>query len=90
MTESGLPQVGFNPDVWVGFFGPAGMAIPVVIKLNTEINESLKSPEVDAVLRKLALEPKVTTPQEFATFVAAEMQKLPPIVRAAGLKPELP
>ena len=88
MTESGLPQVGFNPDVWVGFFGPTGMAIPVVTKLNMEINESLKSPEVNAVLRKLALEPKISTPQEFATFVADEMQKLPPIVRAAGLKPE--
>jgi tripartite-type tricarboxylate transporter receptor subunit TctC len=88
MTESGLPQVGFNPDVWVGFFGPAGMAIPIVTRLNADINECLKSSDVNAVLKKLALEPKVTTPQEFTAFVAAEMQKLPPIVRAAGLKPE--
>ena len=24
MTESGLPQVGFDPDVWMGIFAPAG------------------------------------------------------------------
>jgi tripartite-type tricarboxylate transporter receptor subunit TctC len=64
------------------------MAIPIVTRLNADINECLKSSDVNAVLKKLALEPKVTTPQEFTAFVAAEMQKLPPIVRAAGLKPE--
>jgi len=87
MIESGFPQVGFNPDGWVGFLGPAGMATAIVNKLNTEINESLKSPEVNAVLAKLGFEPKVTTPQEFAAFLAAEMQKWPPLLRAAGLKP---
>jgi tripartite-type tricarboxylate transporter receptor subunit TctC len=87
MIESGFPQVGFNPDGWVGFLGPAGMATAIINKLNTEINESLKSPEVNAVLAKLGFEPKVTTPQEFAAFLAAEMQKWPPLLRAAGLKP---
>ncbi len=24
MTESGLPQVGFDPDVWMAIFAPAG------------------------------------------------------------------
>jgi tripartite-type tricarboxylate transporter receptor subunit TctC len=88
MTESGFPQVGFNPDGWQGFLGPAGMAGSIVNKLNTEVNESMKSPEVNAVLRKLAFEPKVTTPQEFSAFLTAQMQKMPPILRAAGVKPE--
>jgi tripartite-type tricarboxylate transporter receptor subunit TctC len=87
MTESGFPQVGFNPDVWLGFLGPAGMANAIVDRLNTEINESLNSPEVNSVLAKLGFEPKATTPQEFAAFLAAEMRKWPPLLRAAGLKP---
>ena len=41
MTESGLPQVGFNPDVWLGFFAPAGTPAAVIDKLNTAINDSL-------------------------------------------------
>jgi tripartite-type tricarboxylate transporter receptor subunit TctC len=88
MTESGFPQVGFNPDSWHGFLGPAKMANPTVSKLNTEINESLKSPDVNAAFGKLAFEPKVTTPQEFSAFLTSQMKTLPPILRAAGLKPE--
>jgi len=87
MIESGLPQVGFNPDVWLGFLGPAGMDGAVVNKLNIEINESLKSPEVMIAVQKLGLDTKVTTPQEFSVFLAAEMRKWPPLLRAAGLKP---
>jgi tripartite-type tricarboxylate transporter receptor subunit TctC len=87
MTESGYPQVGFNPDVWLGFFGPPGMPTTIVNRLNTEINQSLKSPEVNAVAEKLGFESKVVTPQEFAAFLASEMQKWPPLLRAAGLAP---
>jgi tripartite-type tricarboxylate transporter receptor subunit TctC len=88
MRESGFPQVGFDPDVWLGFFGPYGMPTAIVDRLNLAINETLKSPEANAVLAKLGFEPKLTTPPEFAAFLAAELQKWPPLLRAAGLKPE--
>jgi tripartite-type tricarboxylate transporter receptor subunit TctC len=88
MSESGFPQVGFNPDAWQGFLGPAGMAPALVNKLNREIKESLNASPVKATLEKMAFEPKLTTPQEFAAFLAAQLQKMPPLLRAAGLKPE--
>jgi tripartite-type tricarboxylate transporter receptor subunit TctC len=85
MIESGLPDVGFHPDVWWGILAPAGTPVPIVHKLNAEINESLKSPELKARLAKLGYEPKVVTAEEFAAFFAAEAKKWPPILRAAGL-----
>jgi tripartite-type tricarboxylate transporter receptor subunit TctC len=88
MTESGFPQVGFKPDVWLGIFGPAGIPTAVAERLNSEVNASLKSPELKAILAKLGFEAKMTTPQEFGAFFAAEIQKWPPLLRAAGLKPE--
>jgi tripartite-type tricarboxylate transporter receptor subunit TctC len=88
MIESGLPQVGFNPDVWLGILGPAGMPAAVVDRLNSEVNASLQSSEMKAVLARLGFEPKATTPREFEAFFAAEIQKWPPLLRAAGLKPE--
>ena len=88
MIESGLPQVGYDPDVWLGFFAPVGTPAAVIDKLNREVNAALKSPEATATLTKLGFEIKITTPQEFADFVAAEMVKWPPLLRAAGLKPE--
>ena len=88
MIESGYPTVGFNPDVWLGFFAPAGTPATVVGKLNAEVNQSLKSPELQASFAKLGIEARITTPQEFAAFVADEARKWPPLLTAAGLKPE--
>jgi tripartite-type tricarboxylate transporter receptor subunit TctC len=88
MTESGLPQVGYNPDVWLGIFAPAGTASGVIDKLNTEINASLRSSEMRATLAKLAVEPLSMTPQAFEAFLVVERRKWPPLVSAAGLKPD--
>jgi tripartite-type tricarboxylate transporter receptor subunit TctC len=88
MTESGLPQVGFNPDVWLGLLAPAGTPSAVVDRLNKEVNDSLKSPELLASYAKLGFEPKTTTPQEFEAFLSTEIRKWPPLLRAAGVKPD--
>jgi tripartite-type tricarboxylate transporter receptor subunit TctC len=88
MTESGLPQVGFNPDVWMGIFAPAGTPSAIVDKLNREINAVLKSAEMAPALERFGYEAKITTPAEFEAFAAAEMRKWPPVLRAAGLKPQ--
>ncbi len=88
MTESGYPQVGFKPDVWLGLLAPAGTPPAVVELLNREINEGLRSPELLASYAKLGFEPKITTPQEFEAFLVHELGKWPPLLRAAGVKPD--
>ena len=88
MAESGLPQVGFNPDVWMGIFAPAGTPQMVIDKLNHEINAVLQSAEMEPALKRLGYEAKITTPAEFEAFFAVEMRKWPPILRATGIKPQ--
>lgn len=88
MTESGLPQVGFNPDVWMAIFAPAGTPSDVVGRLNREVNDVLKSAEMAPTLKRFGYESKITTPAEFAEFFAAELRKYPPLLRAAGLQPQ--
>ena len=88
MAESGLPQVGFNPDVWMGIFAPTGTPPAVVDKLNREINAVLQSAEMEPVLKRFGYEAKITTPAEFKTFFAAELGKWPPILRTTGIKPQ--
>ena len=88
MTESGYPQVGFDPDVWMGFLAPAGTPAAIVDKLNRDVNAVLKSDEMAPALKRFGYEAKITTPEEFETFFAAEMQKWPPILKATGLKPQ--
>ena len=71
-----------------GLLAPPGTPAAVVEKLNAVVNDSLKSSAMRTALTKLGFEPKSATPREFATFLAAEMQKWPPLLAAAGVKAE--
>ena len=88
MIESGYPQVGFNPDVWMGILAPAGTPTAIVDKLNREVNAVLKSEEMAPALKRFGYEAKITTPAEFEVFFAAELRKWPPILKATGLNPQ--
>ena len=88
MTESGLPQVGFNPDVWMGIFAPAGTPQAIVDRINRDVNEVLKSADMAPSLKRFGYEAKISTPAEFAQFFAGELRKWPPLLRAAGMKPQ--
>jgi tripartite-type tricarboxylate transporter receptor subunit TctC len=83
MIESGLP--GFVSVSFTGVVGPAGMPAAVVTRLNAVINESLTSPEITAVLVKQAVDAKRETSAAFAAFLASELERLAPIVQAAGV-----
>jgi tripartite-type tricarboxylate transporter receptor subunit TctC len=85
MIESGYPQVGFDPDVWQAVVAPAGTPAGVIALLNAEFNESLRASEVNSTLARLGFGPVIGTPQEFATFLAAQAQKWPEIIKAAGV-----
>ncbi|MGZ5855163.1 MAG: Bug family tripartite tricarboxylate transporter substrate binding protein [Xanthobacteraceae bacterium] len=85
-AESGYPTVGYNPDVWLGLFAPKGTPAAIVTKLNETIRETLSSPDVKSTIATLGFEPMAATPEEFATFLAAETKKWPPLLEAAGMK----
>ena len=58
MIESGYPQVGFNPDVWVGIFAPAGTHAAIIDRLNREVNDVLISAEMAPTLKQFGYEAK--------------------------------
>lgn len=88
MTEAGYPQVGFDPDIWQAIVAPLGTPEPIVRKLNEVINDSLKLPEVRETFDKLLFDPMIDTPEGFATFLAVQAQKWPPVIKAANIKPQ--
>jgi tripartite-type tricarboxylate transporter receptor subunit TctC len=88
MAESGYPQVGFKPDVWMGMFAPAGTPRTIVDKLNREISAVMQSDDIKPALRRFGYEAKVSTPAEFAAFFADELKKWPPILKASGITPQ--
>jgi tripartite-type tricarboxylate transporter receptor subunit TctC len=83
MGEAGIAD--FVSVSFTGVVGRAGIPGNIVVRLNSAINESLKSPDVAATLAKLAVDVKNETPGEFAAFLSKEMAAMAPVLKAAGL-----
>jgi tripartite-type tricarboxylate transporter receptor subunit TctC len=77
---------GFSIDTWWGLVGPAGMPRDVVQKLNQAFVAALNSPEAKTRFAGLMAEPVPTTPEEFGSFMKAELAKYEPVVKASGAK----
>src|SRR5262245_44913710 len=58
----------------------------VIDKLNSALNEGLKSPELQASLAKLGLQTKSMTPREFAAKLADEARDWEAAVTESGVK----
>jgi len=84
MIESGYPD--YVLTFWTGIVAPAGTPGAIVAKLNGAINESLKSPALTEGLARFNVETNITSPQDFATFIATEADKWGGIVKATGIK----
>jgi tripartite-type tricarboxylate transporter receptor subunit TctC len=63
VAESGLP--GFDVRAWQGLVAPAGLAEPIVTRLNAEVVRILKEPATIEKLHAFGNEPAPSTPQEF-------------------------
>jgi tripartite-type tricarboxylate transporter receptor subunit TctC len=87
-TESGFPQVSFNPDNWTAISAPAGTPNVVIDRLYIAINEALRSPGLAASFAKFGFDVMIKQQRDLEGFIASEAQRWPPIVSAAGLKPE--
>lgn len=86
MAESGFP--GFEAVAWGGVVAPAGLPAPILERMNAVIAEAMKSPDIVRANAAMALNPLVSTPQEFSSFVAKETAKWSELVRISGAKPQ--
>lgn len=86
LAESGLP--GFDVQPWFGIVAPKGTPAPVVARLNTEIGNVMRDPEVRKLLADNAAEAVATSPDEFGRFIAAEVERWARVVRESGARVE--
>ena len=69
---------------WFALSGPAGMAAPTVERLHREIMAVISTPEMRARFAELGGDPGDMTPEGFTRFVAEEVERWAPVVRASG------
>jgi tripartite-type tricarboxylate transporter receptor subunit TctC len=82
--EAGVP--GFETVGWFGIVAPAGTPPDIVAKLNTAIVTALKDPEVVQRYRLIGLDPAPSTPQEFGSLIASEIDRYSKVVAAMPQK----
>src|SRR5262245_22245688 len=86
IAEAGVP--GFEYNLWVGLWGPAGMPAELAEKINKDVNRALASEDLKERLLKLGAEPMNMTIPEFTQFVRREVEDSQRIIKAAGIQPQ--
>ena len=84
IAESGVPS--FKYGSWFGLMAPKGVPQAVVDKINADVREVLKMPDVREKLIELGFDPIGGGPAEYATLIAKETDKWAKVIKAAGVK----
>ena len=83
-AEAGLPR--YDAYFWSGLVAPAGTPAEVIAKLNSVLVLALNVPDARDALLRQGLEPAGTTPQQFAAFIASEVERWGQVAKASGAK----
>jgi tripartite-type tricarboxylate transporter receptor subunit TctC len=84
VSEAGLP--GFDVTSWYGMFAPSGLPADILKKLNEDIAAVLATSDVGKRLASLGADPAPLSPDEFGSFVRAEIEKWAQVVKESGAK----
>ncbi|MGJ7525391.1 tripartite tricarboxylate transporter substrate binding protein [Variovorax sp. GB1P17] len=84
VAESGLP--GYEAMPWLGLVAPAGTPQPVVDRLQREIVEILKEPELRERFKGWGLDIIGNTPAEFASFLRRDIDQWARVITSAKIK----
>ena len=81
--------VAFGLGAWIGFYGPAHLPRPIVVRLNNEIEKILLAPDLaERWLSMLGYNPSPGTPEEFARINARDREVWKKVIADGMIKVE--
>ena len=84
VAESGYPD--FEVAAWFGMVVTGGSPPAAVARLNAEVNNALKAPDVRDKLLAQGLYPAGGTPEQFGAHIRSEMGKYAKVIKEAGIR----
>jgi tripartite-type tricarboxylate transporter receptor subunit TctC len=84
MQESGVK--GYVNVLWTGLLAPRGTPVAIVKQLHAEIGVALEHPEVRKALDAGGASPQTSSPEAFAAFIGAELEKWKRVVKQANIR----
>jgi tripartite-type tricarboxylate transporter receptor subunit TctC len=79
---------GFQASAWYGIVAPAGTPEPVVKRLHAEIRKIMATPEIAQRLAAEGAEHWDASPEDFRSYVGAEITRWKRVVEAANIRVE--
>jgi tripartite-type tricarboxylate transporter receptor subunit TctC len=86
VAESGIP--GYDVTTWYGLMTPAGAPKEIVARLHGAAASAMSSSAVKERFAATDLEPSISTPDEFATYIRGEIVKWAKVIKASGIQVE--
>jgi tripartite-type tricarboxylate transporter receptor subunit TctC len=85
-AESGLAGLEFSS--WYGFWGPKGLPREIVARINGALTEAMREPAVVERITILGFEPVAGTPEQFASFIKADVARNTALLSAINYQPQ--
>lgn len=86
VAESGFP--GYSVLGWYGLVAPKGLDPAIRDKLSVDLRKAIATEPVKASMAKLGIFPIGSSPDEFAKFVDAELNKFGAVIKAGNISVE--
>ena len=83
-SEAGL--TGLDAKLWFGLFVPAKTPKVLIQKLNQDITEILRRPEVKELFLKQGIQASPSSPESLDDFVKTEIKRWTPIIKNANIQ----
>ena len=77
---------GFESAAWYAFVAPPKTPKSVVDKINADLNEALRQPEIQSGLKKLSAEIFHGSPEQAAKYMHEEVDRWSKVIKAANIK----
>ncbi len=84
MAEAGIPDMEIS--LWTGLVAPAGTPAEIVSLLQDAIADVLQDPEVQTAMEVIFVDPRVTSPQQFADLIVRDMARWKAVATASNIK----
>ncbi len=86
VSESGLP--GYEMSPWMGMWGPARLARPIVDQVNRALAKTLSAPDVREQFLQQGLEPMPMSVEEFSALIPREIERYARLIKLSGARVE--
>jgi tripartite-type tricarboxylate transporter receptor subunit TctC len=86
MVQAGIK--GSSPQTWWALLAPKGTPAAIITRLNADIAQMMKLPDVQERYATLGILPAHSTPEQVVEFVKRESPAMGKVVKAAGVEPE--